>query len=863
MNKRKIISISLVVFAILLVVIYFLFFHKKSSPVLNAVPSDMIGFFEIHRVEEFEKTLNHPVFQEFNRLQIFKELSSDYSLFKNICATDKNLLFDFTQSGLLSAVGISKSQSVDYLFLLELDEAKNLKIKEFAPMINGQAAMISEHVFQREKIFELNYPASHINFSCAIVNSIFLFSTSSVLIENSILQIKKGNSIRNDKGFANVYAADNKETAFQLFINTAQLASYLTMFTDNAKFESVMRFSEFTNWLNLNLKADDTGILIDGFASAVSNGTTPRLKNLTGAFEHSAIDLVPASTSFLFQVNAEKLTETAGEKIKDQNVNLSFFDHWAPWIGNYYAVGATQLFDGEVADKYFLILPVNDTVLSQNKLKPVIASDTIKYKGLKILKLNSGDVLSAFTSMQFEDEVYGTLLKGHYIFTSNFIQLKYILDAIDFNQTLRFNPEYAEFSEQLSTGFNASAYLNFNNASEIIRDFISDENQNNFDSAFAITAHFPLIEMQFSEAGGDYLVHGFISRSTEPQQRTGLLWQTQIDAPVAMGPFTVFDRQADQNKIIVQDTMNQLYLLSGGGNLIWKKQLNEKLLGEVYDVDLYGNHKTQLLFNTAGGIYLFDMSGADVEGFPIRLTSPSVSPVMVMPTGAQDYNMFIACANQNIYGFNKNGNPLLNWNPLKGIGSVKQIEYFPARSKNYILVGSENKISILDKSGKRIKTIIPDGGLIAAYGFDDDHLFLIDGNGGLKIFTPDGQQVSTRFLSDAIISAGFEDVEGDGATDIIYIDDTGLHAINQNDSIIFESQPDEPLDASIVVPGKSGTGIINTISGKTFLFDYSGNLLNGFPVNGAVPFVTGRFAGGNQIVLITGNNNFIYAYRIE
>ena len=863
MNKRKIISVAALIIVILLLIVYFLFLNKKSKPALNAVPADMIGFFEISDLTDFENTLNHPVWQELNQLQILKELSLDYQLIKNICATDKNLLYDFTNGSLLAAVGISKAQSVDYLFLLELDEAKRLKIPEFAPMIDGQSAEIAEHVFQKEKIFELKYPASNIIFSCATVDGIFLFSTSSVLVENAVLKLKKGNSIREDEGFSKVYSADKDANPFRLFINMRQLASYFTMFTDNSKFETIMRLNQFSNWLDLNIKIDDAGITLDGYASSKSDSSNLKLDKLTGVFNQTVIDVLPSSVAFLYQVNAEKLTETAGEQIADQKINLSFFDHWAPWMGTHYSIGATQSFDGDASEKYFVVIPANDTMLALNKLKSLINSDTLHYKGYKILEINSGDVLSGITSVNFEDIIYAAIVKQNFIFTNTITQLKNMLDAIEFSQTLRLNDDYTKLTEHLSSGFNASAYINFNNCAEIMKGLIADENKKQFDSIFILTEHFPQMEIQFSEAGDDFLVHGFISRATGPAQRTGLLWQTQLDAPVAMGPYSVSDRQTNQNKIIVQDTLNQLYLLSGGGNLIWKKQLTSKLLGEVYDVDFYGNHNTQLLFNTADGIYLFDMSGNDVEGFPIQLTSPSVSPVVVMNTGPVDYNMFIACANQNIYGFNKNGNPIINWNPMKVAGTSHYMMSFNTPKKNYLIVQAVNNVMVFDQAGKRIKTISTDGAVISAIGRDDNHFMFVDGKGMLKIFSPEGNQISSAYLSDQIISAGFNDVEGDGETDVIYIDDMGLHAVGQNDSLLFEANLEEPVSASIVIPSEAGTGVINSISGKIFLFDYNGSLRNGFPVNGSLPFVTGHFLGGKELILVTGNNNFIFAYRIE
>ena len=50
--------------------------------------------------------------------------------------------------------------------------------------------------------------------------------------------------------------------------------------------------------------------------------------------------------------------------------------------------------------------------------------------------------------------------------------------------------------------------------------------------------------------------------------------------------------------ILFQDTSNTLFAYSAKGKLVWKKKLNNKIIGEINSIDFYKNNKYQCIFNT-------------------------------------------------------------------------------------------------------------------------------------------------------------------------------------------------------------------------------------------------------------------------
>ena len=47
----------------------------------------------------------------------------------------------------------------------------------------------------------------------------------------------------------------------------------------------------------------------------------------------------------------------------------------------------------------------------------------------------------------------------------------------------------------------------------------------------------------------------------------------QLDAPLATDPQFVTDHRNNKKEIVVQDTENNLYLISTDGKVLWKKKL--------------------------------------------------------------------------------------------------------------------------------------------------------------------------------------------------------------------------------------------------------------------------------------------------
>ena len=671
MARRKIGIIGGILAVVIFITVYLLFFNKRNETVLNGMPQDVICFFDVKKTDAFTVLLNNEVaMQELMQTQLFGNLKNDLELFNKICGTKAELLSDIQNKNFLTGAFASGDNNVQYLFLLQLDEASKLNLKQFLPDFDGEQPSVSVHKFERADIYELNYSKSKVAVAFAKVSGVFIFSASSVLVENAILQLKNGDPVTEHAGFKDVYDKMNKKADYSFYLNTDQLGNYLSLFSTNDKYASIMQLSRFVSWMGFEFEFGEAGLNITGYAASKNDESDLLLSKYTGEFSVDMNVSVPANTVVLYRVNAEHLTENIASSFTDENQNRDYFDHWMPWMTNNILFGISESLDQNFMKRSFLIIPASDRVLAENKLKSAVVSDTLRYRGHVIMEMAASNILTGIAGAKFPEICYTAWNNNDLVVAFELLQLKNMFDAIENGETLIADSDYNEFKKHVSASFNNSIYLNLSKSEQVISSFVSDKHIDSIEKNFNLLQKFPRLELQFSNNKNIYLLNGFISYNAAPQRRNGVLWKLQVDHPIESGPFTVYNQLNKQKSIVVQDTAHQLYLISASGDVLWKQKLPNKITGKIHEVDFYGNEKSQILFNTSDAIYLLDMNGNAVEGFPITLTAKITNPLTVLMNTKNDYRMFVACDNDNIYGFFKDGKPIPGWNPQRNTGDV-------------------------------------------------------------------------------------------------------------------------------------------------------------------------------------------------
>lgn len=861
MNRKRILIVSTVaLFVIGIVLVWYFFIRARHTGVINAMPDDVVLFFDIDNNKAFDEFIRYDAaMQAAGEIPLFGKLYSDYALYRTLLSARPDYRTDLYENRCLAGAFSSGKGGVDYLFLLDVDAAKPWKKVADMPELNGIKPRSTTHVFEKETIYELSYPELNIGFSYATVNDVFIYSTTAVLVENAILQLKKGDPVSEQSGFSKVKAA-MEPAPFSVFIQMKKWADHTARIIDNSRFASVVQMGKYADWIGMNLQHGKNGIQISGYCSTLDEST---LNNYTGVVQADMHPAVPANTAILYRVHTDQLAERLAAGMQPEQANREFFDYWSPWMDKQLLIGISESLDANFLKRAFVIIPTSDQKLAQSKLEKIAVVDTTLYHNMQWMRIASGNVISELANMQVTDTSFGVWMDNALVITFDKQQLFQMMDAYQNKTSLSAQPDYQEFRTEVSAAYNASVYLNLSACEQLLRGWMSDKYIDSLSQHFDVLQKFPRLELQFTADKDLYILNGFISFTEGIERTTGLLWSVNVDAPIAHGPFTVLNDITGQQNIVVQDTARMLYMISANGDVLWKRQMPSAVLSDIHEVDFYGNDKTQYLFNTSEGIYMLDVQGEPVEGFPITLTTPMSGPVSVFKSSRSDYRFFVPCENGHVYGYYKDGKPIAGWNPMRNVGLIQLPMLSLATNKGQgIVIAHDNICEVRSGAGMSlIKFSLQHP--VNELRRIDSMVYIVDTGGVVYTLNANLEQKMYRFDTDAaqikVVPAAV-----DSQIVVVQLVDTYIKLTNLAGNHLGIKEEAAPVSDLIAMQLK-GDGYFGymTAPNKMVLLNNEGSMRTGFPVEGSSQAIMDDLTQSGDKILITVSGSRILTYRIQ
>jgi WD40 repeat protein len=386
-----------------------------------------------------------------------------------------------------------------------------------------------------------------------------------------------------------------------------------------------------------------------------------------------------------------------------------------------------------------------------------------------------------------------------------------------------------------------------------------------------------IIAVGFQLAASNAMVYNSLSLKFGEQVReeSGAEWETLLDTAACIKPFFFTNHNTGAKEIFIQDYKNRVYLINSAGRVLWKLVLNERIAGQVFMIDYYGNGKNQLLFAGRNFLHLIDRNGNYVERYPVRLRSPASGPPALFDyDDNNEYRVLIPGDDRLIYAYDKSGNVVKGWKPFQTSGSVKDpVKFFRISGKDYLVAADNANLYFLDRTGNiRLKVKEP---VIKARGSE---IRLNTGREpGIVFSSPDGTVILVTFdgnvkkfdLGPFSVDHMFDffDVDGDGFGEYVFIDRGKLYLYDQGRSTVFEKDFNTGyLDGPIFFTFSHADrkiGVIDKNKKLIYLVDNNGNVTTGFPRRGASVFSIGKLSEtGDFHLIVGGDDNFLYNYKL-
>ena len=510
-------------------------------------------------------------------------------------------------------------------------------------------------------------------------NNINIESESKLLVENSI---RKSNLVFKEKSsdLKKLYNISSSEIA--LFISN-NFKSYI----ENEELLSLFNITKLSNWIQYDIDLNQNGLTLNGLA-----------------FQN---DSIPKEISYLNGIKSSKsnFTNIIPNNFSDfQRIGFNYYKY----LENFEKNESIKKINALKKDS--ILFEINEFGLLKNKLDSILlvnfedklflnneilknSEDSYNYRSYKIHKLRNPIIdyrYLKFINYKLKQN-YASVIEDKLVISRSENSLEKLIINISNSSTIinenKFNQAFKEIPEK-------SNYLK-------VYD-LKNSKIKTLESINISKEKFPYL-INHIRLDDNIIYNSFSTvKSVEENKKNGinLDFSFKIDNPINLTPKFVTNYITKKKEIITQDINNILYLISLDGKLIWKENIGSRIIGEIYQVDLYKNGRLQYAFNTENNFQIIDKNGNLVK----KINNKNSLGLTVFDYDKVKNYRFLLFDNEikildskmkNVKGFNKKN--------INGI-QRKNPKHFRIGKKDYLIFNVNNKLKITDRRGNiRIK----------------------------------------------------------------------------------------------------------------------------------------------------------------
>ncbi len=875
--------------------------------IYDLVPTESLAILEISEpfAQWNDLITNNIIWDE---LQIFKNVENlnrqIHILDSALQQTSEHILFSENNPLIISLIPNNKDSSKGLYPIIQttIDEETNL----------NELERYLKELFVKNKIQKLpsglifmESESEHTFFS--LHQGVLSFCNDSLVLNNVRNQFNSGTSILTNSSFTKVKNTSSKNAVLRLFVDPLPLLKALKPIASSKSVSQINLIKNIGNWIELDVEIKPDEISMGGFLTA--NDTNQHWISLfenQESIKPQMVRLLPDRTAFMFHVGFSNYLELrkkwvswkASEKntSPDEILNgwnkkyeASIKDDFLQWIDNEIALVIVEPDQMDFHDDIMVWVSSTDAEkITSNLSNFCLKVDnenqnelySITFKEHTINKLNLPDFLSNTLGDQFQllQDNYFTQIEDYIVFANSPATLQWTINRIEAEKTLEKDPNYQAFENRISAESNIFIYSNIGGSLSIYKNLVNNQLQNEVGNYAEWLQKFQVASVQLSYESDDlYYMNAYCRYNPVYKKESSTIWEFALDNPVRFKPTMVKNHYTNATEIFIQDTGNVIYLISNKGKVLWKKQLDEEILSEVAQIDVFKNNKLQLTFNTQNKIYIIDRNGKNLSNFPISLPNPASANMAILDyDNNKDYRFLIPTINGEILNYTVNGIQVNGWefSPRKELINQK-IQHINVKGKDYNIVVYDNgKVEALDRKGSiRIKlkekfNFSPIGSVYVHGSSELSSSYVLGVTKNKEVVKISLADKKTRLFEIGVDHIKFLSItDGNGAAEIIVTDSNRVVSYKTDGNIVFDFKTKFSPDFNVNVYKFDDhilIGYVSSSQNQIFLSTTNGDLVKGFPLNGSSPFsINDINADGRFNVVTVSDLGLMFAYTYE
>ena len=632
--------------------------YNKNKEAFQLIPNNASVVIKVNELNDFNSSIeNHTILSGIYN----KELNNASEILKHL---------NTTQHVFISFIDSDENNS-DYVILTKNDST--LFVIDSIP--NHISETIVDFKIEKTQIDSSTIYHKIIGTVFTASNNIELLKTLNAKEENT--ELSKLIETTDDKSVASIVFKSKSTNYSKLLFNSIITSNGNTNYT-------VLDFGYTDNSLQYNgilTSKDSIANLLDNFKNTIPQKTnTPKF----APYKTSSLLSITYDDFLIFNKN---LSQFNNLEVDDTSTFLNFTNEIA-------------LIDNAVILHTLDPSLILESIEEKNNIETFRDIDIFESENTDFFKLS----LRPFIT--FENAKYFSVFENFVVFSNSTETLKAILTNALNGNTLANSDAYINISGQLSDEASLFIFKNSEGLAEILDQNTKGYNANAVQYIYEDNyAHINGIIQKFKrKAASQSITEAFV---------------TKLEAEIISTPQTLKNHVTKAHDIAVQDVNNTLYLISNSGNILWKKQLQGKILGKIEQIDLFKNGRLQLAFATSNRIYILDRNGNDFSPFPIKFNDAITQPLSVFDYDKSKNYRLLVTQGKNLLMYDKKGKTVSGFT-YKNNGAVisTQPKHFRVGSKDYIAFAAGENFKILNRQGS-IRINVKD-----KIRFSDNELYL-------------------------------------------------------------------------------------------------------------------------------------------
>ncbi|MBN2615188.1 MAG: hypothetical protein JXR71_05800 [Bacteroidales bacterium] len=826
---------------------------------------------------------NNNLWNELSKIPEFGSVDKQLTEIQQFFHKDSSLLETLKKGPALLTAFSDSSLHHRLLFLFPLQ--KNITLERVKAYLQKNAGTGTGIFYEKQNGYHLLKVLDGKNnrqWYLGINKGVLVVSRSHKLLTLSLNTDKKGHFTQSH-AFRQVARTTGTIVDASLYLYYPHLIKLLAPVV-NKDFEAQWdSLSRFALWTEADILIKNNQLLLSGYTNTTPGNLLSKLKNQQPQ-TNKAYTVFPFDTRIMLN----RFYSDPSEKLKD--IDLSRFpSSYRKDIARFFeqtrqaAYVSDALSAKDLTEKSWAVLAVNNVNEATEILKRLAVNSHGRvyrtYGNATLRRIKIPGLLTTLYGNLFPDisEYYYTVLNGYVIFGRSEDALIRLIGFYDTGKTLDLNDNFTTFTNTMASKSNLSVLIQPKESFGLAEHFLTPKAARILKDNMNVIDEFPYLGFQWINSDSLFYTNISLRFSTKSKDENLALWKLQLEDPVVGKPFLVKDHETGKYDIIVFDSGNRMYLINSNGKILWTKRLPALPISSIYSVDYYKNRKYQYLFNTENNLYLIDRNGQFVANYPIRIVPKATNGLTLFDYNRnKDYRILVAQADKKVYDYNIKGNRVRGWLDPKMQDIVTgKIYRLLANHRDYIFITDlDNHIKIVSRRGKEriyLKGTFEKAKNSAYYVNKTNNKGIIlttDTKGELVYISSRGHLQYTRFgtfTPDHYFL--YNDFNGDGIKDFIYIDQKKLTVYNRLKKVLFEHTFSSDINIKpeffSLGEGQKVLGVVVSGENTIYLFDKNGNILVSKGLTGSTPFTVGSLNDNRDINLISASGNTLYNYRIK